>query len=1489
MAGLDVGSTTAKIAVVDENDNFKLVHSEYKRHKARVYETIDSLLENAKKKLGDRSIGLVITGSAGMGISERADIPFVQEIVASTGLIKKKYPAVKTLIDIGGEDSKMIFFADDKVPDIRMNGNCAGGTGAFIEQMAALLNISLPGFNDLAVKHKAIYPIASRCGVFAKTDVQNLLSCKIPSEDIAASVFHAVTLQGLNTLARGFDIKTPVMFSGGPFTFFSELTEIFLKALGLTKKETIKPDRPELLSAIGAAVVDGDYPAASFSRWQERLEKAKNAKSSSNGRLAPLFAMEEEYRRWEAERVKTRVPLVPLKDYRGDGCYLGIDSGSTTTKIAVIGEDKELLFQYYVGNKGQAIEAATEGLRLFKKELEKQGKKLRVSRSAVTGYGEDLIKATFGIDSGCVETIAHYTAAKYFNKDVSFILDIGGQDMKAIFIENGIINRIELNEACSSGCGSFIEVFGNSLGYKVDRFASFACEAGALCELGTRCTVFMNSKVKQHLRENASVGDIAAGLSFSVIKNALFKVLKLTDMGELGDNIVVQGGTFKNRSIHRAIEQLTGKKVICSNIPEQMGAYGAALIARREYLKNESAHHQTASQPKTANLNKSFAVGQGRPAARAADEGPFARQKDASLNKSFAGVQGAVFQKRPLVAEGKTTFIGLDRLDRTDDYTQDQHRCKGCENNCLITKFKFPNNRDKVFYSGNKCEKIFSNRGAEREKGFNFFAYKYDLLFKNREAPPPTGEQKKAAEPILTLGIPRVLNMYENFPFWRTLLNECNIAVEISSPSTMQLCEKGLGTVMSDCICFPAKLAHGHIMDLIEKKIDRIFFPMVFFENAEHDDAQNYFNCPVVSGYPEVIKSAINPAGKYGVPLDSPTIAFNDKLLLERSCYKYLRSFGVKKSIFKKAFQKALNKQKEFKLQVRAKAAEVIKKAKEEDRLLIVFAGRPYHADPLINHKTPEILAGLGVDMVTEDAVQELENQLSDLQVLTQWSYPNRIYSAAKWAGDQPANIQFVQFNSFGCGPDAIAIDETNDILKERGKNNTVIRIDEIVSTGSVRLRLRSLIESLKQKDKEKPPVKKPRFTTPDFKDEDQGRTILAPHFSHIYSPLLPPLFKAGGYKLEILPKPDKKSVELGLKYANNEICYPATVIVGDMIKALQSGKYKREEIAIGITQTGGQCRASAYLSLIKKAMVNAGFGDVPVVAVGSDVGPINEQPGFKLDWRKILPTILVSILYTDSIARMYYSTAPREVRKGGAKALLDRYTAESEPAMASKDIQGLLKLLEKAVVDFNGLKTKKEACPRIGIVGEIYVKYNSFGHFHVVDWLVSQGVEVVIPPILDFFTQWFVNAKANKKTYLSRRKLSDILIYLFEPLVNRYIRKVDRVNSRFTFYQPFEDINDLAKKGEKILSLAHQFGEGWLIPAGIAAFSHEGVNNAVSLQPFGCISNHIISKGVEKKIKDLFPHMNLLFLDFDDCTSEVNVLNRLYFMVKNASEKLPD
>lgn len=1387
--GVDVGSTTVKVAAIDETN--RVLYTAYERHHARAKATLTAMLYDIIAKMGDMQVSVGMTGSVGMGVAEQYVLPFVQEVVAASRAVQLLYPRTSSMVDIGGEDAKVVFFKNGEAAELRMNGNCAGGTGAFIDQMAIILGIDVAEMSACAMRATRVYPIASRCGVFCKTDIQNLIAKNVCREDIAASIFHAVAVQTVVTLAHGYDITAPVLFCGGPLTFIPALRKAFTDYLHITDADIIAPEHGTLLPAIGTALTDHSDGAfvTSLSALIVRLNGAPIAKGHVQTPLKPVFTGSEDYAAWKARIARNRVGEGTLTGPVQDA-FLGIDSGSTTTKIVVTDIRSRILCSFYAGNAGSPIETVARGLKEIAAQCSQKGVGLNIIGSCSTGYGEDLIRAAFGLDHGIVETMAHYMAARHLNKDVSFILDIGGQDMKAIFVNDGVIDRIEINEACSSGCGSFIETFAKTLGYSVADFAAAALTSAAPCDLGTRCTVFMNSKVKEALREGAGVSDISAGLAYSVVKNCLYKVLKLKDLSAIGKNIVVQGGTMRNDAVVRVLELLTRSEVCRSDAPELMGAYGCALY---------SSTHQ----------------GSG---------------------------------------------VALEDLIAQAEYTSRTLHCKGCDNNCLVVKYTFAGNTH--YYSGNRCERVFTNGGKNTERGMNVYQTKRDLLFNRKTS---------VKEPVMTIGIPRCLNMFEDFPFWCALLTECGVNVRLSQPSDYMRYERSAGKVMSDNICFPAKVVHGHIKELVDSGVDRILMPFVVYEKqgAEHES----YNCPIVTGYAEVVKSV--QAGD--VPIDSPTISFKDEKLLFIQCRDYLRTLGVSDRDARNAFRKALAEQECFRRAVAEECGRVLQLSRDKGRLTIVLAGRPYHADPLIQHKVSDMMADMGINVITDDIARGKDINVDDTHILAQWAYPNRILRAAKWCACEGDDVQFVEMTSFGCGPDAFLTDEVRDLLARYHKVLTLLKLDDINNVGSMKLRVRSLVESLKlscekkRADKECEEFK----TVPAFTEEYRGYKILAPYFTPFISPLIPAVMKLAGYDVECLPESDVESCECGLEYANNEVCYPATLVVGDIVKAFKSGKYDPDRTAVAMTQTGGQCRASNYVALIKRALIYAGYEQVPVISLTFSGSIHNYQPGFKVNWRRILPIAFYTIVYSDCIAKFYHASVPREKAAGQAAALKEKFLGLAKPLISADDRKGMLRLIAQAAEEFDAICTDK-ACPKVGVVGEIFLKFNPFAQRGVTDWLVEQGIEVMPPILTDFFMQVFVNRQTKTKTHVETKTASDALLMLFYKLLKKKIRKINDTASRFRYFVPFDDIFEKAREGRKVISLNAQFGEGWLLPAEIMTYSKQGVNNVVSLQPFGCIANHIVAKGIEKRIKKLHPDINMLSLDFDSGVSDVNVTNRM-------------
>lgn len=1396
--GIDVGSTTAKIVVIDRNN--EICFSNYKRHNAQIMTVLQEFVAELYNQIGNQQVSFKVTGSIGMGLAERFAIPFIQEVVAATKAVQCTHPKVNTMIDIGGEDAKIVFFNNAEAEGLRMNGNCAGGTGAFIDQMSVILGVTVDEMNDLALRATQIYPIASRCGVFSKTDIQNLVAKNVSRENIAASIFHAIAVQTITTLAHGFDIKPPILFCGGPLTFLPALQNAFKNYLSLTDTDIILPENGELIPAYGTALaqVDREF-IIPLAQLMDKLKQTSSYIKYNSSKLKTIFESNEEYDRWRKRMDGNQLKRAEITE--GEHCvFLGVDSGSTTTKVVIINESGQLLYSFYENNGGKPIETVLKGLTILQQLCKQKNAKLYFAGSCSTGYGEDLIKAAFNLHSGIIETIAHYKSAHFLDNKVSFILDIGGQDMKAIFVNNGVIDRIEINEACSSGCGSFIETFAKGLGYSTAEFASKACESVFAADLGTRCTVFMNSKVKQVLREGASVADISAGLAYSVVKNCLYKVLKLKDTTVLGKHIVVQGGTMKNDAVVRVLELLTGAEVSRCDSPELMGAFGCALYA----------------------------------------------------------------------AEHKGQEILLDDMLQLANYTTRALRCAGCENKCEVLQYQFASG--KKYYSGNRCEKYFNANLTAKTKGENAYEIKNKLL---------SNRQTIIEKPLLKMGIPRVLNMFEEFPFWQTLFAECGIEVILSDNSDYAQYEKTARMVMSDNLCFPAKLVHCHIQNLSDKRVDRIFMPFVVYgQRAENE--QNSYNCPIVTGYSVVV----NNVGQTSVPIDSPVISFKDEDLLFKQCKRYLKSLNVSDDKIQNAFKKAIVAQTDYVNKIYEHNKLILEKSNILGTLSVVLAGRPYHTDSLIQHGVSEMMAQMGINVLTDDIVRGENVVVNDAHFLSQWSYPNRIMRSAKWCVEQENKVPLIQMTSFGCGPDAFLVDEVRDLLLRHNATYTLLKLDDINNIGSMKLRVRSLVESLKLANENANDTTKKEFvTTPIFDEKYRNRKIIVPFFTSFISPLIPSIMRVAGYDVDCLSVSDEVSAEWGLKFANNEVCYPATLVVGDIIKAFKENKYDQSEVVVGITQTGGQCRASSYLPLIKKALVDAGYKETPVMALtfGADLG--NNQPAFKVDWKKVLPVALRAVLYSDVINKFYHASVVREKEKGIALKLQQKYLHAAAKLIDEGRSDELYDVLEIASTEFDKICDEKDL-PKVGVVGEIYLKFNHFANSNIVDWLVEQDVEVVPPVLTDFFMQTFVNSKARAADAVEKRKISDFFKNIGYYLVKKEIKKVNKICASFRYFTPFSDIFYEAKLAEKVITLNAQFGEGWLLPAEIMSYAENGIQSVISLQPFGCIANHIVSKGVEKKIKLLYPTINLLSLDFDSGVSDVNVKNRLLLFVDKLKEK---
>ena len=1398
--GIDIGSTTVKIALID-NDG-KVAFSDYERHFANIQETLQNLLEKAVNNLGEFTCYPVITGSGGLTLAKHLDVPFTQEVVAVSTALQDYAPQCDVAIELGGEDAKIIYFTNGI--DQRMNGICAGGTGSFIDQMATLLQTDASGLNEYAKNYQSIYPIAARCGVFAKSDIQPLINEGATKEDLAASIFQAVVNQTISGLACGKPIRGNVAFLGGPLHFLSELRESFIRTLNLGPSQIIAPDHSHLFAAIGSAMNYKEGVCVDVMDIIHKLQ-GKIKLDFEVERMEPLFKDKQDYENFTKRHDSAKVKTAPLDNYEGN-CYLGIDAGSTTTKVALIDEDGNLLYSFYSSNNGNPLATTITSI---KEIYSKLSPKAKIVSSCSTGYGEALIKAALLLDDGEVETVSHFYAAAFFDPEVDCIIDIGGQDMKCIKIKNQTVDSVMLNEACSSGCGSFIETFAKSLNYSVQDFAKEALFAKHPIDLGTRCTVFMNSKVKQAQKEGAEVSDISAGLAYSVIKNALYKVIKIADPDDLGKHIVVQGGTFYNDAVLRSFEKITGVDAIRPDIAGIMGAFGAALIARERY----------------------------------------------------DGISDS-------------TMLSIDKINDLKIETS-MTRCKGCTNNCHLTINKFSGNRK--FITGNRCE-----RGLGKEKTDdrlpNLFDYKFHRLFDYEPLP-----ENEAVRGVV--GIPRVLNMYENYPFWFTFFTKLGYRVILSPQSNRKIYELGIESIPSESECYPAKLAHGHITWLIRQGIKFIFYPCVPYEHKEIDKTNNHYNCPIVTSYAENIKNNVEDIKLCNINFMNPFLSFENKEILEK---RLIEEFSdIPAAQIKSAVSQAWDELMQSREDMHKKGEEVIDFLNKTGKRGIVLAGRPYHVDPEINHGIPELINSYGIAVLTEDSVAHLGNVERPLIVMDQWMYHSRLYAAASYVKNTD-NLDLIQLNSFGCGLDAVTTDAVNDILTKSGKIYTVLKIDEVNNLGAARIRIRSLIAALKVREKKnyKRKIVSEAYHRVEFTPEmRKNYTILCPQMSPIHFDLLGPALSSCGYNFVVLDNDNKSSVDIGLKYVNNDACYPSLMVVGQIMNAVLSGKYDLDKTAIIITQTGGGCRASNYIGFIRRALEKANLGHIPVISLSAQ--GLESNSGFKYNL-KIIKKAMMAIEYGDIFMNVVYRTRPYEKVPGSVNALHEKWKAKLIDQLTKDKVsmKEYKQNLHAIVEDFDKIELLDIKKPRVGVVGEILVKFLPSANNYIVDLLESEGAEAVVPDLMGFLLYCAENANfkrdylgASKKTAFISNTIISILEW-FRKEGNAALRESKRFDAP-------SNIKDTAKLAKDLVSLGNQTGEGWLLTGEMIELIHNGAGNIVCCQPFACLPNHIVGKGVIKELRAAFPEANIIAVDYDPGASEVNQLNRIKLMLATANKNL--
>lgn len=1400
--GIDIGSTTVKLVIL--NGQQEIIYSKYERHYADIKQKLMQILRDASKVIKDTKVAMMITGSGGMSIARSIGVPFTQEVVAATKAVKTFYPETDVAIELGGEDAKITYFNDGV--DQRMNGTCAGGTGSFIDQMATLLKVDASGLNELAKNYQVIYPIAARCGVFAKTDVQPLLNEGVAKEDIAVSVLQAVVIQTISGLACGRPIKGKVAFLGGPLYFLSELRNRFIDTLHLTPEQVIIPESPQLFVALGAALSSLDEKPVLYKTIMDDVQNFGNLTAGETNSLGPLFSELAEYRQFQERHRESMVKRRKLATFAGN-CFLGIDAGSTTTKVALIDEEGALLYTYYGSNEGSPLKSTIKALKELYQVLPSEAK---IVNSTVTGYGEGLIKAALRVDIGEIETLAHFKAAGHFCPGVDFILDIGGQDMKCLKIKYDVIDSILLNEACSSGCGSFLDTFASSLGMKIEEFAVAALSAQNPADLGSRCTVFMNSKVKQSQKEGATVGDISAGLSYSVIKNALFKVIKFRNAEELGQRIVVQGGTFYNDAVLRSFEILSGREVIRPDIAGIMGAFGAALIAQERYVPGYVSQL----------------------------------------------VNGAQLQDF--------------RLDTTVS------RCKGCSNSCILTINKFRNGES--FISGNRCEKG-AGGSTKGQLLPNLFRDKYQRLFAYQPL-------ALADAPRGLVGIPRVLNLYENYPFWFTFFTHLGFRVELSDRSSNKIYEKGIETIPSESVCYPGKMVHGHIMNLIEKGIKTIFYPCITYEKKEQKEADNHFNCPIVVSYPEVIKNNVDVLREKDILFLKPFLSLDDEKSLCKGLSAALKGFRISTKEIQESIVAAQKEQAAFKKEMQGAGEAALRLMKAKGLKGIVLAGRPYHIDPQINHGIPEMINSLGLAVLTEDSVAHLGEVQRPLRVVDQWTYHSRLYAAASFVAEQD-DLELVQLNSFGCGLDAVTTDQVQEILHAHSKIYTTLKIDEGNNLGAARIRIRSLKATILEREKNGYQRQKRGdafYQKIVFTEEMRKKhTILVPQMSPIHFQFIEEAFRLAGYNLVVLPSIDTQAIDEGLKYVNNDACYPAIIVIGQLVKALKSGEYDPENTSVMITQTGGGCRASNYIGLLRKALTDAGLGYVPVISLNAN--GMEKNPGFKLTVG-LLHKAMMAIIYGDLLMNVLYRVRPYEKFKGSANELYEKWVKIGKEALRTANLRTFNKNVQAIVREFDQLAINNVAKPKVGLVGEILVKFHPTANNNVVEVVEAEGAEAVMPALLDFFAYCAYDAIV-KAEYLQGRGWAKLGGEAAIRVIDFYQGIYRRALSRSKRFYPPKSIREIAAGASTVVSLGHQSGEGWFLTGEMIELIRGGVKNIICMQPFACLPNHVTGKGMLKELKRVYPGTNLVAIDYDPGASEVNQLNRIKLMIATAFENL--
>ncbi|MBQ7534574.1 MAG: 2-hydroxyacyl-CoA dehydratase [Stomatobaculum sp.] len=1447
--GIDVGSTTTKIAALPEGSG-RAVYIDYRRHHAEQRKSVIRALQEFARKYPEAEVSLVLTGSGAKLMADAADVPFIQEVVANSLALREYYGTVGTAIELGGQDAKILFFRKEEasgetvVDDMRMNGSCAGGTGAFIDEVASILKVPVEEFNACAEKGTTVYDISGRCGVFAKTDIQPLLNQGVSKNDLALSAFHAIAKQSIGGLAQGLDIRPPVAFEGGPLTFHPALIRVFAERLALQPEDIIVPDHPEMMIACGAAL-SLDSLFSDRCKWVtpgelvRLLENCPETVPEGEERLSRPF-FENEAEREEFFREHPSEELQPAEYLPGQKvrAYLGIDCGSTTTKFVLMEEDGKLIDSYYGPNEGDPLKVLRQGLIAARDRCRSAGASLEIIAAGSTGYGELLTAKAFSTEYHMVETVAHMKAASKYAEQVSFILDIGGQDMKAIWVSKGIVTNIVVNEACSSGCGSFLENFARTLKIPVHEIAEEAFRSEAPAALGSRCTVFMNSSIITEQRNGRQPRDIMAGLCRSIIENVFTKVIRVSNIISLGDHIVVQGGTFKNDAVLRAMEQYLGKKVTRAPYPGLMGAIGAALLTKE--------------------------------------------QTEEALEKG-------TFRK---------TFIGLDALDRFF-YTQEPNLvCPFCGNHCRRTVVRFPNGN--TWVTNNRCERgeilgdpkdqsvrqQLAAAESKRKSVPDLFELRQKLLFQEYAI------RKCAPERDTVIGLPRVLFNWEYMPFWTTFWRSLGFKVKISPESSRKLYESGLHAVTSDTVCFPAKLVHGHLRALRDMKVDRIFMPSVTAVQSENRAATSESMCAVVKGYPIVIRNSDNPAGKWGIPFDAPLFHWHKREDMHRQLKEYMKQeFGISEKTCEEAILQAERAMESFRMRLVREGKKALDQAAENGGYAVVLASRPYQNDALVNHGLSRMFTSMGIPVLTADSlpgVNDVDLSRSRLDIVN--NFHARMLGAAVLAAEDP-RLEYVQAVSFGCGHDAYLTDEIIRLMDSiSGKIPLVLKLDESDVQGPLRIRVRSFIETVRMRRKQNtaPEVRELEDPYPvKFRKKDtEEKVVLVPNTSHAFCEILSAAFRTQNIKAVPLPVGHEEAARNGKKYVHNDICFPAQIVIGEIISALKSGKYEIGKVGVMMAKYIGDCRLTHYSALLRKALDDAGFREVPVLTNDPEDSR-NMHPGYRMNLRT-QARLVFSLPMIDVLEELLRKTRPYELEKGSAERCFER--AKKEVVKGTEiSIRAAREGFRKAIRIMNGIRcdfSKKK--PRVLIVGEYLLNFHPGANHEIEHYLEKNGFEVIEARMTDVIRKTYFYQNAQIKEYHIRKNLREkSILKIQDHLFDLAQDMTDAIAKMSPLYKPAARLQDIVKDSDPIIHHTFDAGEGVLIPGEILHHAKEGCRNFIILQPFGCLPNHVVGRGIAKKLKELYPDAHILPLDYDPDVSTANIENRLQMLIMNGKMAL--